>query len=156
MDHTDPNSPIHSLAPATERDTAGHHGTDETDGLSPRQLAALPYLLASPTMAGAARMANIGRATLYRWMNDPDFKHSLEALRADAASLARTELNGLVLKSVLVVAQALEDPSPAVRLRAAQTALAMGFKANDLHDMARRLERVDEALHLWRSRNTNW
>jgi HEAT repeat protein len=107
-------------------------------------------------MAGAARMANIGRATLYRWMNDPDFKHSLEALRADAASLARTELNGLVLKSVLVVAQALEDPSPAVRLRAAQTALAMGFKANDLHDMARRLERVDEALHLWTSRNTNW
>ena len=61
-----------------------------------------------------------------------------------------------MLKSVLVVAQALEDPSPAVRLRAAQTALAMGFKANDLHDMARRLERVDEALHLWTSRNTNW
>ena len=125
MDHTGQDSPIHNLAPDTERDTLGHHETDETGGLSRRQLAALPYLVAAPSMA-------------------------------DAASLARTELNGLMLKSVLVVAQALEDPSPAVRLRAAQTALAMGFKANDLHDMARRLERVDEALHLWTSRNTNW
>ena len=156
MDHTGQDSPVHNLASDTERDTFGHHETDETGGLSRRQLAALPYLVAAPTMADAARMTSIGRATLYRWMNDPDFRHRLEALRADAASPARTELNGLMLKSVLVVAQALEDPSPAVRLRAAQTALAMGFKANDLHDMAKLLERVDEALHLWTSRNTNW
>ena len=79
-----------------------------------------------------------------------------QTLRADAAGLARTELNGLMLKSVLALAEAIEDPSPGIRLRAIQITLAMGFKANDLHDMARRFERVDEALHLWTSRHTNW
>ena len=61
-----------------------------------------------------------------------------------------------MLKGILALAQALEDPSPAIRLRAVQTTLAMSLKAHDLHDMARRLERVDQALHLWKSRNKNW
>jgi hypothetical protein len=156
MDQSDPNSPIQDPAPTTERNTMEHHGTENTESPTQRQLNALPYLLAAPTIAEGARMASIGRTTLYRWMNDPDFKHRLEKMRADAANLARTEIKGLMLKSVLVVAEALEDPSPAVRLRAAQTALAMGFKADDLQDMAKRMERVDDALHLWTSKNTNW
>jgi hypothetical protein len=134
----------------------GHDGADDTHGLSRRQLTALPFLVVAPTMAEGARMASIGRSTLYRWINDPDFRDRLEALRADAAGLARAELNGLMFKGILALAQALEDPSPTIRLRAVQTTLAMGLKANDLHDMARRLDRVDEALHLWSSRNKRW
>ena len=134
----------------------GHNETDYTHGFTRRQRAALPYLVTATTVAEGARLANIGRATLYRWINDPDFRNRLETLRADAADLARTELDGLMLKGMLALAQALEDPSPAIRLRAVQITLVMGFKAKDLHDMARRLERVDEALHLWRSRNKSW
>ena len=156
MDQNDQECPHHRLAPATECDTMGHDGTDDTHGLTRRQLAALPYLVVAPTMAEGARMASIGRATLYRWINEPDFRDRFEALRADAAGLARAELNGLMLKGILALTLALEDPSPAIRLRAVQTTLAMGLKAHDLHDMARRLDRVDEALHLWRSRNKNW
>ena len=156
MEHPDQESPTQNSAPATARNTMEHHGTPDTDGPTHRQLAALPYLVAAPTMAEGARMASIGRTTLPRWMNDPDSRHRLEALRAHPPGLARTELNGLMLKSVLALAEAIEDPSPGIRLRAIQITLAMGFKANYLHDMARRLERVDEALHLWTSRHTNW
>ena len=60
-------------------------------------------------------MADIGRTTLYRWMNDHRFRTSLERLRAEAGELANTELRGLMLKGTLVLAEAMEDPSPHVR-----------------------------------------
>ena len=156
MNQSDQESPPHPLAPDTEQDTMGHDGADYTHGLTPRQLAALPFLVAAPTVAEGARMASTGRSILYRWINDPDFRDRLQAMRADTAGLARAELNGLMLKGIMALTEALEDPSPAIRLRAVQTTLSMGFRTNDLHDMARRLERVDDALHLWMSRNKSW
>jgi hypothetical protein len=98
-------------------------------------------------------MASVGRSTLCRWINEPGFRKRLEALRADAADLARAELNGLMLKGCSPRTLALKDPNPSIRLRAVQTILAMGLKVHDLANMARRLERVDETLHLLRSRN---
>jgi len=153
MTQNDQEFPTLGLDPATAQDAMEHNGADFTHGLTPRQIAALPYLVVAPTMAEGARMARIGRTTLYRWINDPDFRNRLQAMRADTASLARAELNGLMLKGILALTEALEDPSPAIRLRAVQTTLSMGFRTNDLANMARRLERVDEALHLWRPRN---
>ncbi len=95
------------------------NGTDasrEPDGLSENQLAALPYLVASTNLSEGARLANIGRTTLYRWMDDPDFHDAFERLRSQAAALAHSELRGLMLKGVLVLAEAMEDPSPHVRV----------------------------------------
>ena len=136
-----------------------HNETDISESvdidLTDRQLAALPYLLASTNISDAARLANISRATLHRWMHDDDFRRSLERLRSDAADLARSELRGLMLKSAIVLAEAMEDPSPAVRVRAAQAALSLGLKAIDLKGLHDRIGLVDEALHLWARRSTH-
>lgn len=46
-----------------------HNGTlfeDAPQALKENQLAALPYLVAAPTVAEGARLAAIGRTTLYR------------------------------------------------------------------------------------------
>ena len=129
------------------------NGTDEpTDatGLTDKQLAALPYIVAAPTLAEGARLATIGRTTLYRWMEDPGFRHALETTRSEAADLARTELEGLMLKSVLVLAEALEDPAPPVRLRAAHAAMTLGLRAIDLKELRRRLDSLDDALSILR------
>ena len=45
-----------------------------------------------------------------------------------------------MLKAVLVVAEALEDPSSTVAIRAARATLETGLKANDLRDIQRRLD----------------
>lgn len=42
-----------------------------TNDLSPRQVAALPYLITTPTLTVGARLADVGRATPYRWTKDP-------------------------------------------------------------------------------------
>ena len=63
----------------TKRDKTGQNGTQNTTALSERQLATLPYLVASPSISEGARLADVGRATL-------------ERMRSEAADLARTEL----------------------------------------------------------------
>ena len=70
-----------------EPNGAGSQGEEEF-GLSRRQLAALPYLIAAPTLSEGARLAQIGRTTLRRWIQDPHFQMELERRRSDAADLA--------------------------------------------------------------------
>ena len=121
------------------------NGTPEK-ALTPRQVAALPYLVATPTIAEGARLADVGRRTLYRWMQDDEFRSRLEQLRAEAAELARTELRGLMLKSVVVLAESLEDDDPNIRLRAAQMTLTTGHKIIDVERIERRLDLIDHAM----------
>ena len=128
------------------------NGIPETTSLTDRQLAALPYLVASPSLSEGTSLANVGRTTLYRWMEDPHFRATLERMRSEAADLARTELQGLMLKGILVLAEALEDPDPNIRLRAARATLHIGLKAIDLKELQQRLDRLDDALSLWASR----
>ena len=130
----------------------GQNGTEESTTLSDRQLAALPYLVASPSLSQGARLADIGRTTLYRWMEDDRFRENLGRLRAQAADLAHAELRGLMLKGVLVLAEAMEDTDPGIRLRAACATLNIALKAIDLEDLQRRLDRLDDAFTLWASR----
>ncbi len=127
--------------------------SEETTDLTQKQLAALPYLVASPSLSEGARLATIDRATLYRWMNDDEFRRTLERLRAEAADLAHTELRGLMLKGALVLADAMEDPSPNVRVRAARAALSIGQKVIDLKELQQRIDRLDDAFTLWARKN---
>ena len=123
--------------------------------LTPRQIAALPYLVASPSLSDGARFADIGRATLYRWLSDGAFAEELERQRARSADLARTELQGLMLKSILVLAETLEDPNPAIRLRAARSTLHVGLKTFDLKEVRQRLDQLDDTIDLLSARSKN-
>ena len=132
------------------------NGTTETTTLTDKQLQALPYLVASPSISEGARRAEVGLRTLYRWMNDDDFRSELERQRSEAAELAYVELRGLMLKAVHVLGAAMEDDSPQVRLRAAQTALGVALKATEIKDVEKRLDLLDSALPLWTRRNMRW
>ena len=132
------------------------NGRTATTELTDRQLRALPYLVAAPTMSEGARVAEVGERTLYRWMNDDDFRRELERRRSEASELAYVELKGLMLKAVQVLGDAMEDSSSQVRVRAAQTALSVGLKATELKDIQKRLDLLDAALPLWTRRNMKW
>ena len=126
--------------------------TPDATSLTEKQLAALPYLVASPSLTQGAHLASISRATLWRWMNDDRFRTELERLRSEAADLAHSELKGLMLKGALVLAEAMEDTSPHVRVRAARAALSIGLRAIDLKALQERLDRIDDAFNLWAKR----
>ena len=123
--------------------------TPDTNALSLRQLDALPYLVSSPTLSEAARLACIARATLHRWLNDPAFRRELERRRSEAAELATAELSGLMLKATHVLADAMEHRQAAVRLRASHIAVNAGMKTGEFKEFGERIERIDEALRLF-------
>ncbi len=127
---------------------------DEPVRLTHRQINALPYLTASSTVSEGARLAGISRTTFYRWMEDEAFRERFETLRADIQSYAYAELRGLTLKGTLVLAQMLEDPSSAIKLKAAQTAVAAGIKLSEHADVQERLTRIEDAFLIHKSRKT--
>ncbi len=128
--------------------------TEKTTSLTDRQQAALAHIAASSTLSQAARSASIGRATLYRWLQDERFRQALDRLRAETADLARSELQGLMLKGILVLSQAMDDSNPDIRLRAARATLYLALKVKDIKEIQQRLELIDEAFALRNSRGT--
>ena len=83
--------------------------TNGATHLTDNQLAALPYLVASPSLSEAAKLAEVGRTTLYRWMENGEFRRELVRLRSEALDLAYVELKGLFLKATQVVGETMDD-----------------------------------------------
>ena len=130
-----------------QNETYEQNDPEENHGLTRRQLYAMPYLLVAPTLAEAARMAHVGRTTLWRWLKDPIFRMDLERLRSEASNLAREEFQGLMPKALYVLAQLMEHPDWKVRLRSVQVALSVGLEANDLKEISWETDQFDDALH---------
>ena len=146
----------HNDADIKEFDLTDEPSDDDSVALTHRQITALPYLVASPSVTGGAQLAGISRRTVHRWMEDNRFRAEFERLRNEAFSLAQAELKGLSLKGTGVLAQMLEDPSSNIRLRAAQFAIAAGAKVNEQTNLQERLERISEAQDLQRSRKPRY
>ena len=120
--------------------------------LSRRQVQALPYLVSAPTLAEAARRAQITDRTLRRWLHDDEFRQEFERLRRAANEISRAEISGLSLKAALVVGEALDDPNSSIRLRAALAALALSQKANEIADLQQQLDQIANSLPLYGDR----
>ena len=119
-------------------------GTEFGENLS----TALPHLIRPGSLTDLAKDAGIGRTTLYRWMQDDNFRQQLEYLREETLRLAETELMGMAYKAAGVIYQALEDENPSVRIRAAQAALNQAHKAEYGQRLERRIDGLAEAISL--------
>ena len=114
--------------------------------LSHRQQSALPVIAATPTLAQAARSSGIAESTLYRWLEDDEFRDELTRLRREAAELAKRELQGIMLRSVSTFAEALEHPDMALRLRAARYAMAFAVQISEVEKLRADLQSVEDGI----------
>ncbi len=119
--------------------------------LTPRQMLAIPYIVSAPSMRQAARDARIARATLTRWMHDPDFRTEVEEARRRVADLAFAEINGLALKGVIALADLLENPDPRVRNAAVRIALQNSLKIKEIAEVRNRMDVMDYAFSMLKS-----
>ena len=118
--------------------------------LSNRQREALPQIAASDSLAEGARRASISRTTIYRWLEDDDFRAELSRVRAEMADLAQAEIQGLMLKATAAVDKALDGDISPVQLRAALGAINAALKVRYGLNLERRLNRIDDALSMLR------
>ncbi len=115
-------------------------------GLSPRQQSALPIVAAFPTIAQAARASRTGERTLRRWLEDGLFQEELARHRQEYAHAVRQELQGLMLRSITVISQAMENPDAAIRLRAARYAQSYSIQLFYSEEIESRIETLEDAF----------
>ena len=120
--------------------------------LTARQLSALPYLAAFPSINQAAHAAAIGRSTLYRWLEDDRFREKLIRLREETAEFARQEAKGLMLRAVDVFRDAMSNGDITVRLRAARYSLDYSSQVGLAENLRQEVERLEIAVDEWKTR----
>ena len=110
-------------------ETTGNDPMIGISRLTPRQQAVLPVLALSPSIAQAARQSGVSERTLRRWLDDPAFHEQLSEIHRESYELARKQLQALVPHLISVLAaEAIENPDPGVRIRAARYALSYAVK----------------------------
>ena len=145
---------IEKATEAKWHEMATNGNVDKKTSLTRRQKTALPVVAASPSVLEAARRSNVGLRTLHRRLEDDGFRRELERLQDEAAELARSELQGLMLRSVTVLSEVMKDPSPSIRLRAANSALAFAIKVGENRKLSEELASLEEALPVWAAQHS--
>ena len=146
-DKPDPGSPTSAALPVlAARETGGPGADVVVPAFSHRQQAALPVVAMYPSLSQAARVAGVSRTTLRHWLDNPDFRNEVARLRQEAADMARQELQGLMLRSASVISEAMDDPNPAIRLRAARFALSLGRDFSELQRLADVMAELQQAV----------
>ena len=127
-----------------------------SEHLTQRQLSVLPYLLRPGTLTSKAKAAGIGRTTLYRWLEDDNFRASLQLLRQATFEVAQTELQAMSFEAAEVLRNALHSGDEALNLKAAKTILDQSQYAQHSFQVRKRLDTLDEAVALRKHTASPW
>ena len=122
--------------------------TAESNGhLTPKQERAIVALLNEQTVARAAKAAQVGERTMYRWLDEPGFSRAYYKARRDAFSQAIGLTQRYAPLAVNTLAQVMADQAaPASsRVSAAIALLRFGREGIELDDLAARVEALENA-----------
>ena len=122
--------------------------------LTRRQIEALPFLIKPGTITQRAKNAGIGRATLYRWLQESDFREAFEELRKETLRFAETEAQAIAGDAISVIYELMHTGDQGVRLRAALAALNLAKDARFAEEIANRLEHLERASEI--RKKANW
>jgi hypothetical protein len=119
---------------------------DHESKLSHKQEKGLAALLAEPTLAAAARAAQVDEKTLRNWLKQPFFR---QAYRAGCDQILDHTVTKLQVASSLAVdtlRAKLQSKSESVAVRAASELLAAALKATDQREILEGLRAVENKL----------
>ena len=122
--------------------------SDFTENLTQRQVLALPHLLRPGPITEQARNAGISRNTLYRWLEDQNFRECLERLREETLRFSQSEFQAITLKAVDAINDALDSNDIRIRLQAARIVMQESRNAQYDQHMQGRIENLFDAHHL--------
>src|SRR5262245_1822545 len=114
--------------------------------LDRKQEAVIAALLTEPTHAAAAERTWVGAATLHRWLRRPAFRAAYHAARRSVLKAALARLQQSAGKAVEALERNLVCGNPAHEVRAALGILDQAVKAQELLDLAERLEELERQV----------
>jgi hypothetical protein len=114
--------------------------------LTRKQDDAIAALLSTATIKEAADATKIGVATLYRWLQLPEFAAAYRAARREVVEHAITELQSATSEAVATLRRNLNCRNEAVEVRAASIVLEQAIKGVELMDLQERVEKLEALL----------
>jgi Helix-turn-helix of insertion element transposase len=116
--------------------------------LSAKQLRAIEVLLRTPGLAAAAKILNISRVTLFRWLNNEEFsteyRRAQKQLLADTMALLRS--SGTEAVQILRAVMLGKSTSDAVRVSAARSLIEFNLKMTEQFEHEERLSAIEQRL----------
>jgi hypothetical protein len=102
-------------------------------------------LLSDPGLTGAAKAAGVGKATLWRWMQQPAFREAYRRARREAVEQARARLQQASGEAVEALREVMNDQEAphASRVSAARTVLDMAMQATSEEEIEKRLAALE-------------
>jgi len=120
---------------------------NEDQGLTGKQINAIPHLIASKTLKEGCKKAMISRKTLYEWLKDPVFKEELRAQRDVIIEEAIEDLKGNLTKATETLINLLKDTdSDSLKRYVAKDIIDYVMKARELGDLEERLVKVERIV----------
>jgi hypothetical protein len=116
------------------------------ESLPANQRRAVRALLTKQTIEGAAKFANVGESSIYRWLSDDSFRSALIEAEGTALDSATRRLVGLSEAAIAVITQLLIDREapPMVRIRAAECVLGHMMKMVEVRNLSARIETLEK------------
>ena len=114
--------------------------------LTRKQEQAIAALLVEPTIQAAAKVAGVGDATLWRWMQTDDFQAAYRQAKQKVVGHAITQVQQAAGEAVETLRQVMSDPeNPASsRVTAAKAVLETALKTVELEDLIARVEKLEQ------------
>jgi DNA-binding MurR/RpiR family transcriptional regulator len=115
---------------------------------SRKQDVAILALLTEPTIRGAAEKAGISEATLWRWMQKPDFDEKYQEAKRQSVTHATARLRQSMTIAVDTLVEIAKNPraQAMARVVASKTIIESAMKAHELEDVEERLKALESSL----------
>ena len=119
-----------------------------------RQEQALIALIERPTVKEAAEASGISQPTLFRYLQDKDFREEYHKAKRSLLEAALGDLHKATGRAVAVLCEVMEDREarPGARVGAAKSVLAFAIQTGQQEDLIRRLDAVEESLRIIQER----
>lgn len=115
-------------------------------GLSNKQLRAIPIILSCKSIAEGCERIKISRESFYSWLRDPVFKAEFIKQRQEIIDLALHELKASTSEAVTVLRELLKAEDESVRLRTAQSILGAVLKSIEIENLETRVSLLEEKI----------
>jgi hypothetical protein len=119
---------------------------------------AIAALLAQRNTEEAARVANVGLRTLYRWQKDPEFDAAYRAARRAAFGQTTARLQqGSSAAATILMKLMLDANTPAsTRVRAAEIIVIHASKAIEIEDIEARVAELEKTTERQNAGRRKW
>jgi hypothetical protein len=126
--------------------------------LGRKKEAAIAALLTQRNTEEAARVANVGLRTLYRWQKDPEFDAAYRAARRAAFGQTTARLQqGSSAAATILMKLMLDANTPAsTRVRAAEIIVIHASKAIEIEDVEARVADLEKATERQNAGRRKW